>query len=84
MLTENDLRELVDFNPTAPVLSLYLNSDPTEGNTDAHKLRARSMISTCRKTLRQSTATWTVSTTGRGAAWRFSLALQPVSCAPSR
>jgi peptide chain release factor subunit 1 len=44
MLTENDLRELVDFNPTAPVLSLYLNSDPTEGNTDAHKLRARSMI----------------------------------------
>ncbi len=44
MLTENDLRELLDFSAAAPVLSLYLNTDPSEGNTDAHKLRARSMI----------------------------------------
>ena len=44
MLTENDLRELVDFNAPAPVLSLYLNTDPSQGNADAHKLRARSMI----------------------------------------
>ncbi len=44
MLTENDLRELLEFSAPAPVLSLYLNTDPSEGNTDAHKLRARSMI----------------------------------------
>ncbi len=44
MLTENDLRELVEFNAPAPVLSLYLNTDPSEGNADAHKLRARSLI----------------------------------------
>ncbi|MBI4927950.1 MAG: hypothetical protein HY835_09300 [Anaerolineae bacterium] len=44
MITENDLRELVEFNASAPVLSLYLGTDPSEGNTDAHKLRARSMI----------------------------------------
>lgn len=44
MLTENDLRELVGFTAPAPVLSLYLNTDLSEGNADAHKRRARSMI----------------------------------------
>jgi peptide chain release factor subunit 1 len=44
MLSENDLRELLDFNTTDPVLSIYLNTDPSEGNADTHKLRLRSMI----------------------------------------
>jgi peptide chain release factor subunit 1 len=44
MFTENDLRELLEFTAPAPVLSLYLSTDLTEGNADAHKLRARSMI----------------------------------------
>jgi len=44
MLSENDLRELLDFTTTEPVLSVYLNTDPTEGNVDTHKLRLRSML----------------------------------------
>jgi len=44
MLSESDLRELVEFTAQSPVLSLYLNIDPTQGNSDANKLRARSMI----------------------------------------
>jgi peptide subunit release factor 1 (eRF1) len=44
MLSENDLRELLDFNTAEPVLSIYLNTDPSEGNADTHQLRLRSMI----------------------------------------
>ncbi len=44
MLSENDLRELLVFTTTEPVLSVYLNTDPSEGNADTHKLRLRSMI----------------------------------------
>ncbi len=44
MLSESELRELVQLAAHGPVLSLYLNTDPSEGNSDAHKLRARSMI----------------------------------------
>lgn len=44
MLSENDLRELLDFNAKDPVLSVYLNTDPSEGNADIHKRELRSMI----------------------------------------
>jgi peptide chain release factor subunit 1 len=44
MFAEHDLRELVEFRAPAPVLSVYLNTDPTQGNADAHKLRVRSML----------------------------------------
>lgn len=44
MLSENDLRELLAFSSTDPIVSVYLNTDPTEGNTDTHKRRLRSMI----------------------------------------
>lgn len=44
MLSENDLRELLDFTTSDPVLSVYLNTDPSEGNADTHKLRLRSML----------------------------------------
>lgn len=44
MLSENDLRELLDFNSDEPVLSVYLNTDPSEGNADTHVRRLRSML----------------------------------------
>lgn len=44
MLTDSDLRELLSYQAQSPVLSVYLNTDPAEGNADAHKLRLRSML----------------------------------------
>ncbi len=44
MLSENDLRELLNFNSDEPVLSVYLNTDPSEGNADTHIRRLRSML----------------------------------------
>ncbi len=44
MLTETNLRELVDFNASDPVLTVYLNTEPTEGNADTHKLHLRNMF----------------------------------------
>jgi peptide chain release factor subunit 1 len=44
MLSESDLRELVQITARSSVLSLYLNTDPSQGNSDTTKLQARSMI----------------------------------------
>jgi peptide chain release factor subunit 1 len=44
MLSENDLRELLEFTTDAPVLSVYVNTEPSEGNADTHKRRLRSML----------------------------------------
>jgi peptide chain release factor subunit 1 len=44
MLSENDLRELLEFTTDAPVLSVYLNTESSEGNADTHKRRLRSML----------------------------------------
>lgn len=44
MFTEYDLRELLDFKTDNPVLSLYLNTDPSLGSADAYKLRLRTML----------------------------------------
>lgn len=44
MLSESNLRELVEFTAPHPVLSVYLNTDPSEGNADAYRLRLRSML----------------------------------------
>lgn len=44
MLSDNDLRELLEFVTPAPVVSVYLNTDPSEGNADTHKRQLRSMI----------------------------------------
>jgi len=44
MLTDNDLRELLDYHSSAPVLSIYLNTEPTAGSVDVHKLHLRSML----------------------------------------
>ena len=44
MLTETNLQELLGFQTDHPVLSVYLNTDPTQGNSDAYKLNLRSML----------------------------------------
>ena len=44
MFTEHDLRELLDFKTEQQVLSVYLNTDPSQGSADAYKLRLRSMM----------------------------------------
>ncbi len=44
MLEDRDLQDLLHYQPGQPVLSAYLNTDPTEGNADAYKLRLRNML----------------------------------------
>jgi peptide chain release factor subunit 1 len=44
MLAESDLRLLLEFSKKKPVLSVYLNTDPSQGNADAYKLRLRNML----------------------------------------
>jgi hypothetical protein len=44
MFDENDLRELIEFSGPDPILSVYLNTDPTMGNADAYRLRMRTML----------------------------------------
>lgn len=44
MLTEKDLREILNYSSGKPVLSLYLNTEPAGGNADAYRLRLRSML----------------------------------------
>lgn len=44
MFTDSDLKELLSFKSNHPVLSVYLNTGPSEGNAEALKLRLRSML----------------------------------------
>ena len=44
MLTEKDLRDLIRYRPTDPVLSVYLNVDPKEGSADVYKLNLRQQL----------------------------------------
>jgi peptide chain release factor subunit 1 len=44
MFTESDLRELIEFAAPDPVLSVYLNTEPSAGNADAYRLRLRNML----------------------------------------
>jgi peptide chain release factor subunit 1 len=44
MFSEADLRDLLDLKSAEPVLSLYLNTEPSKGNADAYKLRLRSLL----------------------------------------
>ena len=44
MFNNHDLRELLDFVSPSQVLSLYLNTDPIEGNADAYRLRLKTML----------------------------------------
>jgi peptide subunit release factor 1 (eRF1) len=44
VLTDRDLRELIEYRPGHPVLSVYLNVDPSQGTADAHRLRLRQLL----------------------------------------
>lgn len=44
MLTDSILRELLDYSSPDPVLSVYMNTDMTEGTVDALKLRLRTLL----------------------------------------
>lgn len=44
MFSQKDLTELLEYHPGQPVLSVYLNTDPTAGAADAYKLRLRQML----------------------------------------
>ena len=44
MFTEKDLRELVDHQAQQSMLTIYLNTDPSMGNTDSYRLRLRNML----------------------------------------
>lgn len=44
MVSERDLRELLEYQAERPVLSVYLNTDPLEGSADAYRLRLRNML----------------------------------------
>jgi peptide subunit release factor 1 (eRF1) len=44
MFTDTDVQELLHLQTSHPVLSIYLNTDPAEGNADMHKLRLKNML----------------------------------------
>ncbi len=44
MLTETNLQELLGYQTEHPVLSVYLNTDPTEGSADVYKSNLRGML----------------------------------------
>lgn len=44
MFTPDDLRELAAYQATAPMLSVYLNVDPTERTNDEYRLALRNML----------------------------------------
>lgn len=46
MFSEKDLQELLDYSAENQVVSLYLNTDPTESTTEAASLRLRNLLKT--------------------------------------
>lgn len=44
MLTDKDLKELMKYKSDHDVLSIYLNTDPSLGNSDLYKLQLRTML----------------------------------------
>ncbi len=44
MLTDRDLQELLGYQAQHPVISVYINTDPSQGSADAYKLRLRNML----------------------------------------
>lgn len=44
MLTEVNLQELLGYQTDQPVLSIYLNTEPTQGSSDVYKLNLRNML----------------------------------------
>ena len=44
MVSSADLKELLAYAAQSPVLSVYINTDPTRGSADRYKLRLRNML----------------------------------------
>ncbi|HNT23715.1 MAG TPA: hypothetical protein PKM21_05085 [Anaerolineales bacterium] len=44
MLTDTNLHELLEYKSKTRVLSVYLNTDPSQGNADVYRLHLRSML----------------------------------------
>jgi len=44
MLSDRDLQRLLNYQANHSILSVYLNTDPIEGNADFYKLRLRSLL----------------------------------------
>lgn len=44
MLTESNLRELLEYQAQAPVLSVYLSTEPGTGSAESFRLRLRSLL----------------------------------------
>ena len=44
MLTESNLRELLEFKAKTQMVTLYLNTEPSKGNADSYKLRMRTLL----------------------------------------
>ena len=46
MFSEKDLQALLDYSAESPVLTVYLNTDPTAITTEAAKIRLRNLLKT--------------------------------------
>ncbi len=44
MFSETSLRKIEGFSASDPVVSLYLNTEPSGGNVETHRLRLRNML----------------------------------------
>jgi peptide chain release factor subunit 1 len=44
MLTENEIHKLLEIQASHPFLSVYLNTDPSDGSADLHKRQLRSLL----------------------------------------
>lgn len=44
MLTDIDLQALIAYQPTTPVLSVFIDFDPSAGSTDRHRLQLRGLL----------------------------------------
>ncbi len=44
MFTETSLRKIREFSADYPIVSLYLNTEPSLGNAETHRLRLRNML----------------------------------------
>ena len=44
MFTESSLRKIKDLSTGDPIISLYLNTEPSRGNAETYRLRLRNMI----------------------------------------
>lgn len=44
MITDQNLQELLHYQPGQPTLSVYLNTNPAQGNADFYRLQLRSLL----------------------------------------